>query len=75
MVKVLYEIVVEMMLRLYYLFDMVDNYVRFIMRKLEVVKIDLENVVMILEFYVCCLYNLKVSFFYFIVKFDIIINF
>lgn len=75
MVKVLYEIVVEMMLRLYYLFDMVDNYVRFIMRKLEVVKIDLENLVMILEFYVCCLYNLKVSFFYFIVKFDIIINF
>lgn len=75
MVKVLYEIVVEMMLRLYYLFDMVDNYVRFIMRKLEVVKIDLENLVMILEFYVCCLYNLKVSIFYFIVKFDIIINF
>lgn len=72
MVKVLYEIVVEMMLRLYYLFDMVDNYVRFIMRKLEVVKIDLENLVMILEFYVCCLYNLV---FYFIVKFDIIINF
>lgn len=72
MVKVLYEIVVEMMLRLYYLFDMVDNYVRFIMMKLEVVKIDLENLVMILEFYVCCLYNLV---FYFIVKFDIIINF
>lgn len=54
---------------------MVDNYVRFIMRKLEVVKIDLENLVMILEFYVCCLYDLKVSFFYFIVKFDIMINF
>lgn len=68
MVKVLYEIVVEMMLRLYYLFDMVDNYVRFIMRKLEVVKIDLENLVMILEFYVCCLYNLKVSFFLFYCK-------
>lgn len=74
LVKALHETAAEMTLRLHHLSDMVDNYVRFIMRKLEAVKTDLENLVMISEFYVCCLYNSKASFFYFIAKFDTTTN-
>lgn len=62
LVKALHETAAEMTLRLHHLSDTVDNYVRFIMRKLEAVKTDLENLVMISEFYVCCLYNSKASF-------------
>lgn len=71
LVKALHETAAEMTLRLHHLSDTVDNYVRFIMRKLEAVKTDLENLVMISEFYVCCLYN---SVFYFIAKFDTTTN-
>lgn len=67
-VKALHETAAEMTLRLHHLSDTVDNYVRFIMRKLEAVKTDLENLVMISEFYVCCLYNSKASFFLFYCK-------
>lgn len=74
LVKALHETAAEMTLRLHHLSDTVDNYVRFIMRKLEAVKTDLENLVMISEFYVCCLYNSKASFFYFIAKFDTTTN-
>lgn len=74
LVKALHETAAEMTLRLHHLSDTVDNYVRFIMRKLESVKTDLENLVMISEFYVCCLYNSKASFLYFIAKFDTTTN-